>query len=89
MGLKDIIEREFSGPNRESTMVRPRPARVHHLRPRVAIAAVQIVVRRTADPPRPRAHPPVPLPLRNLLRAAGLFVGAIVFMRNFGDQMAI
>ena len=24
-----------------------------------------------------------------LLRSAGLFVGAILFMRNFGDQMAI
>jgi hypothetical protein len=31
---------------------------------------------------------PAPVP-QNLLRAAGLFVGAIVFMRNFGDQMAI
>lgn len=30
-----------------------------------------------------------PLPRQNLLRAAGLFVGAILFMRNFGEQMAI
>ena len=33
--------------------------------------------------------PRLPLPRQNLLRAAGLFVGAILFMRNFGEQMAI
>jgi|TARA_B110000240_G_scaffold52213_1_gene59755 hypothetical protein len=42
-----------------------------------------------APPRRAFLTPPLLSCLQNLLRAAGLFAGAILFMRNFGEQMAI
>ena len=90
MGVKEIIEREFAPPNRESTMVRARSRQVSPRRPSD---------RWGGFPPScycPSEHEPlltIPCPTlaprQNLLRAAGLFVGAIIFMRNFGEQMAI
>ena len=43
----------------------------------------------TREPQLTNTSHPIILSRQNLLRAAGLFVGAILFMRNFGEQMAI
>jgi hypothetical protein len=89
MGVKEIIDREFAPPNRESTMVRARSRRVSPRRPSDRGSGLP---RSCLGPSEREPHltiPRLPLPRQNLLRAAGLFVGAILFMRNFGEQMAI
>ena len=56
-----------------------------------AIAGVVRPSRVLPSEHEPRLTTPRPTlaPRQNLLRATGLFVGAILFMRNFGEQMAI
>ena len=93
MGIKDVIENEFSPQNREGTMVgavtAPHPYWIANIL--VANTPSVVAIFLDARPSASRLPDPPPLLscLQNLLRAAGLFAGAILFMRNFGEQMAI
>ena len=89
--IKKLYEREMTGANRDSTIVSLRsPTKGGRSSPPIILLRAPNNFRPPSlhAPPRAELNPMI-FPVQNLLRAAGLFAGAIVVMRCFGDAFAI